>query len=118
MFGWINLKVLFFNYIFRTTNRGASWNKESGSGASRYRDLAFIDANHKEEPTMRYFEQCLKLKTENSCFVFDDIYWSEEMKNAWERVKNHDEVSVSIDLFFVGLVFFRKGIMKQHFILK
>ncbi len=81
-------------------------------------DLAFFDANHKEEPTMRYFEQCLKLKTENSCFVFDDIYWSEEMKNAWERVKNHDEVSVSIDLFFVGLVFFRKGIMKQHFILK
>jgi len=81
-------------------------------------DLAFFDANHKEEPTMRYFEQCLKLKTENSCFVFDDIYWSEEMKNAWNKVKNYEEVSISIDLFFVGLVFFRKGIKKQHFILK
>lgn len=81
-------------------------------------DLAFFDANHKEEPTIRYFEKCLKFKAENSCFVFDDIYWSVEMKNAWERVKSHDEVSISIDLFFVGIVFFRKGIIKQHFILK
>lgn len=81
-------------------------------------DLAFFDANHKEEPTMRYFEQCLKLKTENSCFVFDDIYWSEEMKNAWNWVKSHEDVSISIDLFFVGLLFFRKGIRKQDFILK
>jgi predicted O-methyltransferase YrrM len=81
-------------------------------------DLAFFDANHKEEPTMRYFEKCLKLKTENSCFVFDDIYWSKEMKNAWESVKSHEEVSISIDLFFVGLVFFKKRIRKQDFILK
>lgn len=81
-------------------------------------DLAFFDANHKEEPTIKYFEQCLKLKTENSCFVFDDIYWSKEMKNAWKRVKSHQDVSLSIDLFFVGLVFFRKGIKKQHFVLK
>ncbi len=81
-------------------------------------DLVFFDANHKEEPTMRYFEKCLKLKTENSCFVFDDIYWSKEMKNAWESVKSHEEVSISIDLFFVGLVFFRKGIRKQNYILK
>ena len=81
-------------------------------------DLAFFDANHKEEPTMQYFEHCLKLKTENSCFVFDDIYWSQGMKNAWNRVKSHEDVSISIDLFFVGLVFFRRGIRKQHFILK
>ncbi len=81
-------------------------------------DLAFFDANHKEEPTIKYFEQCLNLKTENSCFVFDDIYWSKEMKSAWKKVKNHQDVSLSIDLFFVGLVFFRKGIKKQHFVLK
>jgi predicted O-methyltransferase YrrM len=81
-------------------------------------DLAFFDANHKEEPTIQYFNNCLKLKTENSCFVFDDIYWSKEMKNAWESVKSHEEVSISIDLFFIGLVFFRKGIRKQDFILK
>jgi predicted O-methyltransferase YrrM len=81
-------------------------------------DLAFFDANHREEPTLRYFEECLKLKTESSCFVFDDIYWSEEMKNAWKTIKNHPEVTISIDLFFVGLVFFKKGIKKQHFILK
>jgi predicted O-methyltransferase YrrM len=81
-------------------------------------DLAFFDANHKEEPTFRYFEQCLKLKSDNSCFIFDDIYWSEEMKTVWKRVISYPEVSVSINLFFVGLIFFRKGLSKQHFILK
>lgn len=81
-------------------------------------DLAFFDANHREEPTLRYFEACLQLKTEQSCFIFDDIYWSDEMKNAWKTIINHPEVTVSIDLFYVGLVFFRKGIEKQHFVLK
>ncbi len=81
-------------------------------------DLVFFDANHKEEPTMLYFQACLKLKTDNSCFVFDDIYWSKEMKNAWKSIKSHPEVVLSIDLFFIGLVFFRKGLEKQHFVLK
>jgi predicted O-methyltransferase YrrM len=81
-------------------------------------DFAFFDANHREEPTLRYFETCLSLKSENSCFIFDDIYWSEDMKSAWKAIINHSEVTISIDLFFVGLVFFRKGIEKQHFVLK
>ena len=81
-------------------------------------DLAFFDANHREEPTLRYFETCLSLKSENSCFIFDDIYWSEDMKSAWKTIINHSEVTISIDLFFIGLVFFRKGIEKQHFVLK
>jgi predicted O-methyltransferase YrrM len=81
-------------------------------------DLAFFDANHRKEPTLRYFEICLKLKSENSCFIFDDIYWSNDMKTAWKAIINHSEVTLSIDLFYVGLVFFRKGIEKQHFVLK
>jgi hypothetical protein len=40
------------------------------------------------------------------------------MKSAWKAIINHSEVTISIDLFFVGLVFFRKGIEKQHFVLK
>lgn len=81
-------------------------------------DLVFFDANHKKEPTISYFEKALTLKNEKSCFVFDDIYWSDEMKEAWEIIKKHPEVSISIDLFYVGLVFFRKGVEKQHFTLK
>ncbi len=81
-------------------------------------DFVFFDANHRYEPTIRYFEQCLAQAHEGSCFVFDDIYWSGEMKAAWQTIQNHEAVTVSIDLFWVGIVFFRKKQSKQHFVLK
>jgi predicted O-methyltransferase YrrM len=81
-------------------------------------DFAFFDGNHRYEPTVRYFEQLLPLCTEQSVFVFDDIHWSAEMTRAWETIKSHPEVLLTIDLFFVGLVFFRKKQPKQHFELR
>ena len=81
-------------------------------------DFVFFDANHRFEPTIKYFEICLTKAHEESLFVFDDIYWSAEMAAAWQEIKNHPKVSVTIDLFFVGLVFFRKKQPKQHFVLK
>jgi predicted O-methyltransferase YrrM len=81
-------------------------------------DFVFFDANHRYEPTVRYFEQCFIKAHEGSCFVFDDIYWSEEMKEAWQTIQKHSAVTISIDLFWVGIVFFRKKQPKQHYILK
>lgn len=81
-------------------------------------DFAFFDANHRFTPTINYFEQCLKKASVDSVFVFDDIHWSPEMEQAWAYIKNHDEVIVTIDLFYVGLVFFRKKQPKQHFVLR
>ncbi|MDX1905142.1 MAG: class I SAM-dependent methyltransferase [Thermonemataceae bacterium] len=81
-------------------------------------DFAFIDANHRYEPTKRYFELILEKTTENSVLIFDDIYWSEEMTKAWNEIKAHPKVQISIDLFWVGIVFFRNKQPKQHFTLK
>lgn len=81
-------------------------------------DFAFFDANHRYEPTVRYFEMCMTKANEESVFVFDDIHWSDEMHEAWKYISNHPAVMISIDLFFVGLVFFRKNQPKQHFILR
>ncbi len=81
-------------------------------------DFAFFDANHRIEPTLRYFEICLTKVHEDSCFVFDDIYWSDEMREAWAKIKNHPSVTLTIDLFWVGIVFFRKKQPKQHYILR
>lgn len=81
-------------------------------------DFVFFDANHKKKPTLSYFEICLAHKSQNACFVFDDIYWSEEMKDAWNQIKNHPETSICIDLFYLGIVFFRTGLKKQQFTLK
>jgi predicted O-methyltransferase YrrM len=78
-------------------------------------DLVFFDGNHRYEPTMRYFKQCLEKKTENSLFIFDDIYWSAGMEKAWKEIKKHPEVTITVDLFWIGLVFFRKKQAKEHF---
>ncbi|MFP4557292.1 MAG: O-methyltransferase [Bacteroidales bacterium] len=80
-------------------------------------DLVFFDGNHKAEPTLRYFRQCLEKKHNDSVFVFDDIRWSNEMFRAWQVISHHKSVSISIDLFNVGVVIFRKGIAKQNFMI-
>lgn len=81
-----------------------------------YVDFAFIDGNHRQEPTLRYFQQLLAKTNNDSILVFDDIHWSGEMEAAWETIKNNLAVTCSIDLFFTGIVFFRKEFKeKQHF---
>ena len=80
--------------------------------------LAFFDANHRYEPTVRYFREALLYADEDSVFIFDDIYWSKEMTAAWEAIKAHPDVSVTVDLFWVGLVFFRKEQAKENFVLR
>lgn len=81
-------------------------------------DLVFFDANHRYEPTVRYFETCLTNIHNDTVFVFDDIHWSAEMEQAWDYIKAHPTVTVTVDLFWVGLVFFRKEQPRQDFILR
>ncbi len=81
-------------------------------------DFVYIDGNHRKDATLNYFKWCLPKVTENSLLIFDDIYWSEGMKEAWTEIKNHPDVTVTIDLFWIGLVYFKKGQAKEHFKLK
>jgi predicted O-methyltransferase YrrM len=81
-------------------------------------DFVYIDGNHRKEATLNYFNWCLPKIHENSLLIFDDIYWSKGMKEAWQEIKNHPEVVVTIDLFWIGLVYFRKGQAKEHFKIK
>lgn len=79
-------------------------------------DYAFIDGNHQLRPTLSYFEECLKYSHKDTVFVFDDVHWSEEMEAAWELIKAHPRVRLSVDLFYMGLVFLREeNKEKQHF---
>lgn len=82
-------------------------------------ELLYIDGNHAYEPTMNYFRMALAKKSTNSIFIFDDIYWSEGMQQAWKEICAHKEVTLSIDLFYFGIVFFRtENKEKEHFVLK
>lgn len=70
-------------------------------------DLAFVDGNHRMEPTLRYFQQLLPLTDNDSILIFDDIHWSSGMEKAWQTIKAHPSVTCSLDLFFIGVIFFR-----------
>jgi len=82
-------------------------------------DFSFIDGNHRQEPTERYFKELLAKTNNDSILVFDDIHWSSEMETAWETIKKNAAVTCSIDLFFIGIVFFRNEFKeKQHFTIR
>jgi predicted O-methyltransferase YrrM len=81
-------------------------------------DLVYFDGNHQKEATLKYFEYCLLHVNNNSVFVFDDIHWSKSMEEAWEIIKKHQKVKVTIDTFQWGIVFFRKEQEKEHFIIR
>lgn len=79
-------------------------------------DFAFIDGNHRHKPTVEYFEQLLQRSHQQTIFVFDDIHWSAEMETAWKEIQQHNKVTLTIDLFFVGVVIINPGVkVKQHF---
>lgn len=87
--------------------------------ANKQFDFVFIDGNHRKEPTLRYFEQLIPSLNDRSVVVFDDIHWSMEMEEAWEEVQHHPSVTLTIDLFFIGLIFFRKEQKeKEHFVIR
>ena len=82
-------------------------------------DILYIDGNHAYEPTMNYFRMALQKKHANSVFIFDDIDWSDDMQKAWKEICAHPDVTVSLDLFFFGIVFFRiEQKQKEHFVLR
>ena len=80
--------------------------------------LVFFDGNHQKEATLNYFEKLLPTTHNDTMFIFDDIYWSKDMTEAWEVIKQHPKVMVTIDTFFWGFVFFRKEQEKEHFIIR
>lgn len=82
-------------------------------------DFAFIDGNHRREPTVRYFNELLTRTTNDSILIFDDIHWSREMEQAWKTIKAHPAVRCTVDLFFIGIIFFRQEFQeKQHFTIR
>jgi len=81
-------------------------------------DLAFIDGNHLEVPTITYFKDCLQYANNDTIFIFDDIHWSGGMESAWEQIKKHPKTTVTIDLFFVGIVFIKSELSNEHFTIR
>jgi predicted O-methyltransferase YrrM len=80
--------------------------------------LIFFDGNHSKKATLAYFEMLLPTVINETVWIFDDIHWSSDMEQAWEMIKKHPKVTVTIDTFQWGLIFFRREQPKEHFIIR
>jgi len=78
-------------------------------------DFVFFDGNHTKNATISYFNQCLPFINNNTIFIFDDIYYSKEMLQSWNIIKKNQKVTVTIDMFHLGIVLFKKELSKQNF---
>lgn len=76
-------------------------------------DVLYVDGNHTYEATLSYFKQALEKRHKHSVFIFDDIYWSKGMTRAWEEIKKYPAVSLSIDTFYFGIVFFKEELKEK-----
>ena len=82
-------------------------------------DFAFMDGNHRQSPTERYFNQLMQVMGNDSMLIVDDIHWSREMEQAWKTIQSDQRVKCTIDLFFIGIVLFRSEFKeKQQFVIK
>ncbi len=84
-------------------------NNNSGFG------LIFIDGNHNGNATIEYLEICLPLIKIPGIIIIDDIRWSSDMFDAWNKIINYEQVSLSVDLFQMGIIFLNPDLQKQHF---
>jgi predicted O-methyltransferase YrrM len=80
--------------------------------------LIYFDGNHSKKATLEYFELLLPTITNDSVWIFDDIHWSSDMEEAWDIIKNHPKVTVTIDTFQWGIIFFRNEQKKEHFVIR
>lgn len=81
-------------------------------------DLIYFDGNHQKEATLQYFDTLLQTITNDTVWIFDDIHWSDEMDQAWQIIKEHPQVTVTIDTYQWGFVFFRSEQEKEHFTIR
>ena len=82
-------------------------------------DLVFIDGNHRYEPTLRYFHLLIEHAQSGTILIFDDIYWSKEMTNAWQTIKADPRISLTIDIYRFGICFLRhESLAKEDFVLR
>jgi len=81
-------------------------------------DLVYIDGHHEEQATLTYFKKLRKQSSDDMVLILDDIHWSKGMTTAWSTIKQYPEVTITVDCFWFGLVFFRKEQVKQDFYIR
>ena len=81
-------------------------------------DFIYFKGSCENKTTLNYFESSLSSIHNNSVLLFENIHSNRESEKVWNSIKKHEKVTVTIDTFLWGFVFFRKEQEKEHFIIR
>lgn len=81
-------------------------------------DFAVLDANHRGDALLRYFELLCCHTAPASVFVVDDIRYSPDMFAAWQELTRRPMVTASFDFGAFGLLFFDPHFPRKTFRLR
>jgi len=68
-------------------------------------DFAFIDGHHDKDATIRYFELIKPFLSQNAIVVFDDISWTEGMKECWNAIIKDKDIKSYKNLEKLGICY-------------
>jgi len=77
-------------------------------------DFIFINTRGDSDKTNETFRLVETFIYQNTVMVIDNIRQNKAIKNIWQEIKNRSDVTLTIDLFSLGLVFFNTQLHKQH----
>jgi len=81
-------------------------------------DFVFLGADEGGDQVYADFETFVKIAHNETVFVINAIHQSAGIEKVWSNITNHACVTVSIDIYGLGLVFLRKELSKQKFVLR
>ena len=79
-------------------------------------DFLYLNDFRNPELLEKVFDNCVRRTTLKSVFVVHGICYSKEMKALWKRLQEDERVGITFDLYDLGLLFFDKTKIKQHYI--
>jgi predicted O-methyltransferase YrrM len=80
-------------------------------------DFAFVNYYNPAQ-LLICFELLLPKLKPDSVLIICNVYGDAQAKQNFQVIKMHPKVTATVDLFWLQLVFFKEGMVKEHFRLK
>ena len=79
-------------------------------------DFVFFNTLYEQHNNLWLFNECMKYAHNDTVFVFEGIKASRKMRELWEEICACPEVTVTLDLYSLGIVLFNKKLHKRDYI--
>ncbi|WP_158825230.1 hypothetical protein [Mucilaginibacter lacusdianchii] len=80
--------------------------------------LLFIDAAKTTGNLWNVFEQCLAYTNTHSSLIIKNLHQRTTNEQVWKAIKAHPQVTVTVDLFWFTLIYFRQGQTREDFLIR